>query len=42
MARSSIVSQKTSMRSGRDTGMVFQNFNLFPHMTTLEIASWRR
>ena len=26
----------------RDTGMVFQSFNLFPHMTTWRTASWRR
>jgi len=26
----------------RNVGMVFQQFNLFPHMTVLETALWRR
>ncbi len=26
----------------REVGMVFQHFNLFPHLTILETAPWRR
>ena len=33
---------RTSTRCAREVGMVFQQFNLFPHLTVLRTARWRR